>query len=358
MDINIRQEMPKDGRSMEEAARKAFWACMEPSACGRYDLAVSGSGGASPHVSGLGGASPFVPESGRTLPFASESGEISLFVPKAAAGDPACSLIRTKDQISLYRVEAGGKRYVLKVFGKQEDAREIDNYLLLKELGIMTLPLLGHTANAIVLPDVTVSEHYRLGTESDMSDPKAARAAARWYKKLHERGREWLSGSEKMLYDESDVITWENMERIAERTGTKEHALWKVLGEHFSLLRSRIDALPRTLTYNDFWWTNLIVAKDMESAFMFDYNLLGKGTAYGDIRNVTCALSSEAAEAFREEYGIEGMEEQALADSVISPLVTLSFACERESFPGWAQDSLEALKNGDILKKLSKWLEL
>ena len=29
---------------------------------------------------------------------------------------------------------------------------------------------------------------------------------------------------------------------------------------------------------------------------MFDYNLLGKGIAYGDVRNVTCALSHEAAE--------------------------------------------------------------
>ena len=37
-----------------------------------------------------------------------------------------------------------------------------------------------------------------------------------------------------------------------------------------------------TLTYNDFYYTNLAVLKDGTSAIMFDYNLLGKGYAYAD----------------------------------------------------------------------------
>ena len=158
------------------------------------------------------------------------------------------------------------------------------------------------------------------------------------------------------MYDESDVITVSNMQFVAERTGTTDNELWKMIKDNYDSIHSRINALPRTLTYNDFYYTNLIVAKDQKSAFMFDYNLMGKGMAYGDIRNVTSSLSAEAAEAFLDEYSIEGMEEQVIADEVISPLVTLFFACQQEQFPGWAKESLVELKNGEILKRLKGWL--
>ena len=122
------------------------------------------------------------------------------------------------------------------------------------------------------------------------------------------------------------------------------------------MIRSRIDALPRTLTYNDFYWTNLIVSKNSESAFMFDYNLLGKGIAYGDVRNVTSSLSREAAEAFIQEYSGDIDEEQKKADAFIAPVVSLVVACRYEIFPSWAESSLEELKNGDILRHLKEWL--
>ena len=59
--------------------------------------------------------------------------------------NPVCSLIRSKAGISLYRVESEGRKLILKVFEKKEDAREIDNYLMLSKLEIPTLPLLGYT---------------------------------------------------------------------------------------------------------------------------------------------------------------------------------------------------------------------
>ena len=272
--------------------------------------------------------------------------------------NPVCSLIRSKAGISLYRVESEGKKLILKVFENREDAREIDNYLMLSKLEIPTLPLLGYTKNAILLPDVDSSDEYRLGKESDLSDPKVAKAIAKWYTTLHEKGREYLSGSETSMYDESDLITADNMTAIAEKTGTTENILWKTITENYIMIRSRIEALPRTITYNDFYWTNLIVSKTGESAFMFDYNLLGKGTVYGDIRNVTSSLSHEAAETFIQEYGNDIDEEEKKADAFIAPLVTLVSACEYETFPSWAKDSLEELKNGDVLKHLQEWLSM
>lgn len=293
---------------------------------------------------------------------------------------PMCSLIRSKAGISLYRVESEGKRLILKVFERTEDRREIRNYLTLSQLGIPTLPLLGYTENALLLPDVDADDDYRLGREEDLGDVAVARAIAKWYRTLHDKGRAFLCGMregdsgeethsgekdhsyeakhsmEIPMYDESDAITPDNMKLIAEKTGTAENALWQAIAEHYHEIRRRIDALPRTLTYNDFYWTNLIVSKDRERAFMFDYNLLGKGIAYGDIRNVTCALSPEAAEAFLEEYGNAIPQEEKKADAFMAPLVTLFAACEGDTFPAWAEASLEELKSGRILEHLEEWL--
>ena len=280
------------------------------------------------------------------------------FVAESELGlrDPICSLIRAKAGISLYRVKSEGKSFVLKVFEKQEDAREIENYRILSSLGIPTLPLLGVTQNAILLPDVEASSEYRIGMENDLSDPQIAKAIAKWYRELHTKGRSFLADNRIPMYDESDLITLTNLDIVAEKTDTKDRDLWKVIREHFNMIRSRIDALPRTLTYNDFYWTNLIVSKDHKKAFMFDYNLLGKGIAYGDIRNVTSSLSHEAADAFLEEYWNDIAEEQKKADAFMAPLVTLFLACEQEDFPFWANTSLMELINGDILRHLKEWL--
>nr|WP_289768256.1 hypothetical protein [uncultured Acetatifactor sp.] len=313
MNINIRKETPADYRIVEELTREAF-----------YILQLAELG----------------------------------------VRNPVCSLIRSKAGISLYRVEcvehveSERKNLILKVFENQEDAREIGNYLMLSELEIPTLPLLGFTKNAILLPDVESGDEYRLGRESDLNNPKTARAIAKWYRMLHEKGRGYLSGREAPMYDESDMLTVDNMGMVAEKTGTAENMLWQAIADDYSTIRGRIDALPRTLVYNDFYWTNLIVSKNGESAFMFDYNLLGKGTAYGDIRNVTSSLSREAAEAFMREYGDDIDDEQKKADAFIAPLVTLVSACGYDAFPSWAKSALEELKNGDILRHLKEWLDM
>lgn len=272
---------------------------------------------------------------------------------------PVCSLIRSKDGITLYRVESEGKKLILKIFDKQEDTREIENYLMLSKLGIKTLPLLGCTGNAILLEDVEASTSYRLGKENDLKDPETARAIARWYKMLHRKGKAYLSDfttDKKKMYDETDIITIDNMNFAAEKTGTVGNVLWEIIIENYDTIRHQIDTLDRTLTYNDFYWTNLIVSKNGDSAFMFDYNFLGKGIVYSDIRNVISALSMEAAEAFIQEYGVDINETEKKADAFFAPLVTLVHACRRETFPYWAKDSLKALKDGEILRRLEEWM--
>ena len=256
----------------------------------------------------------------------------------------------------MYRVESEERKLILKTFDNKEDTREIENYLLLSKLGIPTLLLLDYTDDAILLPDIEVSTEYRLGTKNDLNDTRVACAIAKWYRKLHSEGTRYLAENKFSMYDESDAITVSNMEFVAMKTATKDNSLWKTVADNYNVIRSLIDVLPRTLTYNDFYYTNLIVAKDYSSAFMFDYNMLGKGIAYGDVRNVTSSLSPEAATVFKNEYNTEGLEAEAFADAFISPLVTLYHACQLRELPLWAKGAYDELKNGDIEKHLHEWL--
>ena len=265
-------------------------------------------------------------------------------------------LIRSKAGVSVYRLEASGKKLVLKMFLNPEDRREISNYRLLGELGIPTLPVLGYAEEALLLPDVSTSEKYRLGVEEDLQDVQVAKVIAKWYRKLHDRGKQYLAENDASLYDETDILTLENMARASKVTDTKENPMWKVVKDNFDDMKKKIAKLPRTLTYNDFYWDNLIVSEDKTEAFMFDYNLLGKGMAYGDIRNVIGSLSNEAAKAFCDAYGVDGLDEEKLADDFLAHMVTLCIASQREVFPAWARESLEMLKNGKLLKNYRRWM--
>lgn len=117
-----------------------------------------------------------------------------------------------------------------------------------------------------------------------------------------------------------------------------------------------------TLTYNDFYWTNLIVRKDKQGAMMFDYNLLGKGYRFSDFRNVCSSLSAEAGKAFVAEYehlyiqkhGSSRQAQEALErqiDGVAASLFSLITAYEREAFPQWAEAARTEAVNGVLLLK-------
>lgn len=250
-----------------------------------------------------------------------------------------CTVIREKDGVIVARVMTETGFYILKCFETPEHRREIANYRLLAENGVDTLRIFAATDAAILMEDVAASMELRLGVKGDMASPEMAKNLAKWYKKLHAI-RADLTG----MYDESDFFTRENIAYIKEKTGTGNLPAWAALEENFDAIRAKLDSLTRVVTYNDFYYTNLIVAHDDSRAFMFDYNLLGRGYALSDVRNVTYSLSEEAARAFMEEYGPTDPTE-AMVDAVISPVVTLYMACQRENFPEWGREALENVKN-------------
>ena len=259
------------------------------------------------------------------------------------------SILQDKDGVTVARIVSGKKSYVVKCFQKDEHKREMDNYRLLASLAIPTIRVIASTDSALLLEDMDCSLTYRLGIEEDMSDLVVARRIAVWYKQLHSQGYGYVCQHGESMYDEADYFTLENIVSIKEKTGTQDAPAWLLLEQNYSAINDLLRKARRTITYNDFYYTNMVVAKDKSSALMFDYNLLGKGYAYTDVRNVLSSLSEEAGKVFLDEYGEFAPIEKAL-DDVVSVVVTLYLACLRDEFPWWAQELLDEIDTTYIKK--------
>lgn len=252
-------------------------------------------------------------------------------------------LIQNKDGVIVARVQNCATSHIIKYFKNEDFKREITNYQLLDTLDIPTVKVFGFTDSAILMEDISQSDTFRLATKEDLDDVVLASKIAEWYKLLHTNSEIFVKENIAELYDETDFITRENIEFIKSKTGTQNLNVWKLINDNFDIVVSKIRSLPRVLTYNDFYYTNLIIAKDKSSAFMFDYNLLGKGYVYSDIRNVCYSLGENAKNAFIEAYG-EFDKSQIVVDDVASVLITLYHACQRKTFPYWADSVLNTLK--------------
>lgn len=260
------------------------------------------------------------------------------------------SILQDKDGVTVARIVSGEQTYVVKCFQKDEHKRELENYRLLASLSIPTIRVIASTDSALLLEDIDRSISYRLGIEEDMSDPVVTRQIAAWYRQLHSQGYSYVCQHGESMYDEADFFTLENIASIKNKTETQDAPAWLLLEQNYTTISDLLRKARRTITYNDFYYTNMVVAKDKSSALMFDYNLLGKGYAYTDVRNVLSSLSEEAGKAFLDEYGMFDPVEKAL-DDVVSVVVTLYLACKRDVFPWWAQALLDEL-NTTFIKKI------
>ncbi len=264
--------------------------------------------------------------------------------------------MREKDGIALLRIKCKNRSFVFKYFGNEEYRREIEVYDILHSLEVETVKIFAETEKAILMEDISASEKFRLGTKEDLSDPFVAKALAKWYKNLHFAGYGYIDEFGKDFYSENAFITKENLAFIKSKTKTEHLPVWKTIEDNFNKLKKAIESERQTFNYNDFYYTNLVVAKDKSRAFMFDYNLLGKGAAVSDINNVCWSLSDDAAAAFIEEYGEPDAKEKLIEEAAI-PLSSLYLACMKEEFPDWGNELLEQLENG-YDEKLAAVLEL
>ena len=251
-----------------------------------------------------------------------------------AAAEP----IREKGGVFVARVRTGDGPRILKAFEDLPSRREIGNYKLLASLGVPVLRIDGCTDRSLLMEDIEASPILRLGTESDIHDGDVIRALARWYRTLHERGEGYVRENGSGMYDEWDLFTSDGIDLLKVRLGKDFEVTLEDIKARFGDVRRRMDEAPKTLCYNDFYYTNMAVAKDKSHALMFDYNLLGKGCCINDIMNVTYWFTPEERELFISEYG--GIDEELAAlQREISPVITLISAVRRGIFPDWAKEA-------------------
>jgi len=269
-------------------------------------------------------------------------------------------LIRAKSGVYVYRCLYDGTPAVAKYLQKEDDRREILNYRILAQHGIPTIETYAFGKATLIMEDISYSEEWRLGIAEDLQDAAVSKILAQWYFTFHENGAA-VTGLDT-LYFEYDSITEENLKVLIQKFPSAKATLQFIL-THCDKLRGLIYKPSFTLTYNDFYWTNLVARKDKSAAMMFDYNLLGKGYRFSDFRNVCWHMSCEAKATFVDEYnrlyfekhGSTRTESEKLEqsiDAVASGLFSLIVAfTQHEHNPNWGKCSKDEALNGSLLSK-------
>jgi len=273
-------------------------------------------------------------------------------------------LIRAKSGVHVYRCIFGDVPAVVKYFENESDRREILNYRILAQQGVPTIKTLAFGDATLVLEDISASENWRLGVAEDFADADVAKSLAEWYFTFHESG---AAVSELgTLYFEYDSITEKNLKLLLQKFPEAKELFQFVL-HHYGELKELIYAPSFTLTYNDFYWTNFVVQKDKTAAMMFDYNLMGRGYRFSDLRNVYSSLSDKTRAVFTGEYNRLYLEKhghvyesdkiEESIDDLAGPIFALFVAfTERETFPHWAEEYKNEATNGYLLSKAKRLL--
>ena len=263
----------------------------------------------------------------------------------------------------LYRIRTHKGSYVLKSFPVGNPGNEIKGYSLLRQLSVPTLDVIAMTETDLLLEDLTCSETWRLATEPDAGDRHVRRAVARWYWHFHEKGSALAasgSGLPPFLKREEDLLDRAGIESAGRALGLSRMDSWRLAADHIDLLKRSLSDFGTTLNYNDFHWTNLALSRKsgpgME-AIVFDYDLLGIGTRYSDVRNAVGSLSGEAIAGFQEVYGSVDPGEKTL-DRPLATLYALVSAARMVMFPKWAEESRQTVLNGTFKTDLLQAVDL
>ena len=275
-----------------------------------------------------------------------------------AHADP--TLIFQGEVAEIYRVRMpGGGSLVVKAF-REPWPTEIRAYGLLARLGVPTLRHLVQPPNLLLLEDLTRSPGWRLATAADLEASETGRAVAAWYRTLHQAGADLSAeydGLPAWLPCESELVTHSNVLRAASKLALARTPGIRAALAGLPLLQAAYAALPQTLTYNDFYWTNLALSRgEPTAALMFDLHLLGRGPACADIRNVAGSLGPSAREAFLEGVGPVDLHHVAL-DRPMASLHGLVVAASRPSLPRWARPLCQQARDGTLVADVAAALD-
>ena len=257
------------------------------------------------------------------------------------------------DHLTL-RIKVDRSCLVAKIFPGHH-YREILIYRILREAGVPTITVLSETDRSLLLEDLESSEEWRLGVAPDLSSSAAGTAIARWYRKLHESGQHPALQCPNAFPWEGEVLSGETIMDATTKLDLRNHDSVRLAIARLPDLKAAYQALPQTLTHNDFYWTNLALRRDMERAVMFDYHVMGTGNPASDCRNVLSSLKGAAAQSFKRTYGPVDCR-AAILDEPLAVLYSLVAASERESLPGWARPIIDAVRSGEFACSLHRAL--
>lgn len=276
-------------------------------------------------------------------------------------------LIQAKGGVYVYKCLYNSTPAIAKYFEEEDGRREISNYRILEQYGIPTIKTYALGKASFIMEDISFSKNWRLGIAQDLADIDVAQSLAHWYFTLHEIGS---NVSEiNTLFFEFAKITVENLQMLLKKLPEAQE-LFEFLINNFDKFYEIIFLPTFTITYNDFYWTNLIVSKDKKSAMMFDYNFMGKGYRLSDLQNVCWSMSDDAKKTFKNEYNRQYLEKYKInrtkeesfeksIDDVAGAVYALIIAyTANKEFPDWANNNKKEAIDGSLLYKSKRLLDI
>lgn len=285
-----------------------------------------------------------------------------LLAPFTGQGQVQAEMLRVRPGHTLYRLHGPQGSSILKWFHSSGDQTELLTYILLRQLGVETLPVLRITEQALLLEDLESSQIWRLAQSADLEQAETGVALASWYHDLHRAGRRVLAAGDtraSYLHPWVSWVTPHSLARAGLALGMHDAPEWDWVQVASQALVERYLQLPQTFNYNDFAAENLALTRSASGprrAVVFDYDCFATGTAYSDYRNVMYTLRGSAARAFSAAWGPLDPLEQRL-DEPLSFLHGLVIASQRPQLPGWARPLVAAVQDGELVASMRRALE-
>lgn len=248
------------------------------------------------------------------------------------------------------RVWLESRSFILKSFTSRS---EVPTYNLLRDLGVPTLSLLASADRSMLLEDLAASSGWHAAGSDDLRCAEAGEAVARWYRILHDSGRQVAADPPDFLARDVDVLSSDGINELARALQFVDRPAMKRASESIEALKKGLQSLPQTLNHNDFYWTNLALSRGdaPRRAVVYDYHLMGVGPACCDYRNVLSVLEGDAAAAFRVTYG-SLPEEHFILDRPVATLYALHEATRQPAFPRWAEALVDQVRSGEFEENL------
>lgn len=249
------------------------------------------------------------------------------------------TLIREDRGIALFRLLAGDRRLVLKLFLEDAGLEELFYLELLAQHGLPTLPLLKKDSSALLMEDLDFSDTLAPATLDAASDPAVMGALGAWYRALHQL--EVGEGDGIGLSAAWQALSFSNLEKANLVHGDKP--AWRRLYPMLQTLVEQARSLPLTLCYNDFHPVNLVVGRQEPLAFMMDYGRMGLKYPGVDLKNALWFSDDAARAAFLAAYGLTWPEEDSWSH-LLTPLMDFLLGEDGEACGLFTEEYHQALR--------------